>query len=129
MDFSFFTKRSVPLDIIQGILIGAGLALVTVLLILPNFYVTKINGWTTVYGCGEPGNGILLRAACNVTFAGPINVSAEAMYWTAKVDGAGQTLSGAREYILHFPAGQLPPNSAFWSLTMAKHKVRVEIEK
>lgn len=122
MDFSFFTKRSVPLDIIQGILIGAGLALVTVLLILPNFYVTKINGWTTVYGCGEPGNGILLRAACNVTFAGPINVSAEAMYWTAKVDGAGQTLSGAREYILHFPAGQLPPNSAFWSLTMATSK-------
>ena len=27
-------------------------------------------------------------------------------------------LSGQREYVLHFPAGQLPPNDAFWSLTM-----------
>jgi hypothetical protein len=34
------------------------------------------------------------------------------------VDGANHTLSGTHNYILHFPAGGLPPNHAFWSLTM-----------
>jgi hypothetical protein len=110
--------RTVTTDIIQGILAGAGLSFISVLLILPNFYITKINGWTTMFGCGEPGNGIFLRAACNVTFMGPINVNAEAMYWTTSNDGAGHTLSGAHDYTLHFPTGQLPPNNAFWSLTM-----------
>jgi hypothetical protein len=40
------------------------------------------------------------------------------MYWTTNVDGAGHLLSGEHEYTMHFPAGQLPPNNAFWSLTM-----------
>jgi hypothetical protein len=110
--------RTLTTDIVQGILGGAALSFITVLLILPNFYVTKVNGWTTMFGCGEPGSSILLRAACNVTFMGPINVNAEAMYWTTNKDGASQTLSGQHNYILHFPAGGLPPNSAFWSLTM-----------
>ncbi len=43
---------------------------------------------------------------------GPINVPQEAMYWTTKVDGAGEKLSGERDYIMYFPAGQLPPNNA-----------------
>jgi len=59
-----------------------------------------------------------LRGACAITFMGPINVPQEAMYWTTKVDGAGQKLSGAHNYSMHFAAGQLPPNQAFWSLTM-----------
>jgi hypothetical protein len=40
------------------------------------------------------------------------------MHWTTKVDSTGQKLSGQDDYIMHFPAGQLPPNDAFWSLTM-----------
>jgi hypothetical protein len=48
----------------------------------------------------------------------PFTVAQEAAYWTTTVDSAGQRLNGQREYILHFPAGQLPPNDAFWSLTM-----------
>src|SRR5215469_11173200 len=116
--FHITPTRSVTTDVVQGILIGAALAFITVLLILPNFYVTKVNGWTIMFGCGEPGSGLLLRAACNVTFMGPINVSQEAMYWTTGKDGAGRTLSGAHDYVLHFAAGQLPPNNAFWSLTM-----------
>ena len=110
--------RTIVSDVVQGVLVGAGLSFITVLLILPNFYVTKVNGWTTMLGCGEPGSGILLRAACNVTFMGPINVAQEAMYWTTGNDGAGHTLSGAHDYRLHFAAGQVPPNNAFWSLTM-----------
>ena len=40
------------------------------------------------------------------------------MYWTTDGDGAGHVLSGEHNYVMHFPAGQLPPNDAFWSLTM-----------
>jgi hypothetical protein len=110
--------RSVTADVVQGILVGAVLAFITVLFILPRFYITTVNGWTTMFGCGAPGSGVLLRAACNVTFMGPINVPQEAMYWATGKDGAGHTLSGAHDYRLHFAAGQLPPHRAFWSLTM-----------
>jgi hypothetical protein len=109
--------------VIQGILSGAGLAFIT-LLIIGNAYVTKVNGWTTMFGCGELGNDILRRAACAVVFMGPINVPQEAMYWTTKVDSTGQRLSGEHDYLMHFPAGQLPPNNAFWSLTMSDAKNR-----
>jgi hypothetical protein len=119
--WNFGPKRTVFLDIIQGILIGAGLAFLT-LPIFARTLITKVNGWTTLYGCGEPGNGILLRGACAITFSGPINVPQEAMYWTTKVDGMGQKLSGEHDYIVHFPAGGLPPNQAFWSLTMGDAK-------
>lgn len=115
--------RTITSDVVQGILVGAGLAFVT-LLIIGNAYVTKVNGWTTMFGCGEPGNGILQRAACNVIFLGPVNVPQEAMYWTTSKDGTGHTLNGQHDYILHFPAGQLPPNHAFWSLTMSDAKNR-----
>jgi hypothetical protein len=116
--FHITHTRSVTTDVVQGVLVGAALAFITVLLVLPKFYITKINGWTTMFGCGDPGSGLLLHAACNVTFMGPINVSQEAMYWTTSTDGAGHTLSGSHRYLLHFAAGQLPPNKAFWSLTM-----------
>ena len=119
--WNFGPKRTVLLDVIQGILIGAGLAFITIF-ILPKAYVTKVNGWTTIYGCGRPGNGILLRGACAITFTGPINVPQEAMYWTTKVDSKGQNLSGEHDYILYFPVGGLPPNRAFWSLTMGDAK-------
>lgn len=115
--------RTITSDVIQGILVGVGLAFIT-LLIIGNVYVTKVNGWTTMHGCGEPDNGILRRAACAAIFLGPINVPQEAMYWTTSKDGAGRTLNGRHDYILHFPAGQLPPNHAFWSLTMSDAKNR-----
>jgi hypothetical protein len=118
---SFLWKRTVFLDVIQGLLIGAGLAFLT-LLIFPRAFVTKVNGWTTIFGCGQPGSSVLLRGACALTFSGPINIPQEAMYWTTKVDSLDQTLSGAHSYSLHFAAGQLPPNHAFWSLTMGDAK-------
>ena len=110
-------------DVVQGIIVGGVLAFIT-FQILANAYVTKVSGWTTMFGCGEPSNGFLLRAACANEFAGPINVPQEAMYWTTNKDGAGQALSGAHDYILRFPSGSLPPNDAFWSLTMGDAKDR-----
>ena len=125
MDFEwllyFMRKRTVLTDIVQGIIVGGVLAFIT-FQVIAHTYIVNVNGWTTMYGCGEPSDGLLLRAACSAVFAGPINVPQEAMYWTTKKDGAGQTLSGERDYIMHFSAGRLPPNNAFWSLTMGDAK-------
>ena len=39
---------------VQGIIVGGVLAFIT-LRILAHPYVRNVNGWTTMYGCGEPG--------------------------------------------------------------------------
>jgi hypothetical protein len=106
---------------IQGFLVGFGFAVVTVE-ILAKVKATRINGWVTTFGAGVPSNGMFTRAAHARLFPGPVNVPKEAMYWWAHVDGAGHALKGDRDYRLHFPAGGLPPNDAFWSLTMADSK-------
>jgi len=115
----FFTNpRTVRTDVLQGILIGYGLAFVTIFIFARTKATRTVNGWITMFGCGEPDNNMLLRAAHALIFPGPVNISQEAMYWTTFKDGAGHTLSGQHNYIMHFPAGALPPNNAFWSLTM-----------
>ena len=121
--FFFPQTRTVRNDVVLGILIGFGLAFVTAQ-IYARIIATKVNGWITMFGLGEPGNGMLLRAAHAQLFPGPVNVPQEAMYWTTSGDGAGHTLSGEHDYTMRFPAGQLPPNNAFWSLTMADDRQR-----
>jgi hypothetical protein len=113
----FVHVRPVRSDVIQGAVIGFGIALATAR-ITAQLKTSKSNAWTTIYKLNQPGNGMLMRAACALAFPGPVNVPQEAMYWTASVDGAGRELSGKRCYVMHFPAGKLPPNNAFWSLTM-----------
>lgn len=115
--------RPVRTDVVQGALVGVGLAVVTVE-VLSRVKAIKVNGWITMPGCGVPGNGFLTRAACTWMFPGPVNVPDEATYWTTQVDGAGRPLSGQRHYVMHFPAGGLPPNEAFWSLTMGDARNR-----
>jgi len=120
----FFTRpRTVRTDVVQGILIGFALAFITSQ-IYARIKSTKVNGWITMFGLGVPGNGMLLRAAHAQIFPGPVNVPQEAMYWTTSGDGAGHVLDGQRNYIMHFPPGGLPPNDAFWSLTMGDAKNR-----
>ncbi len=115
------SSRTVQSDVIQGILIGFGLAFVAAQ-IYARIKATKVNGWITMFGLGVPGNGMLLRAAHAQLFLGPVVVPQEAMYWWANSDGAGHTLDGRHDYIMHFPPGGLPPNDAFWSLTMGDAK-------
>jgi hypothetical protein len=106
--------------LVQPIIVGGVLAFLTAN-ILMNAAVkamsTTVNGWSTILKCGQPGNGILLRAGCAKILPGT-NVAQEAAYWTTVVDGARRRLNGQHEYLLHFPVGQLPPNDAFWSLAM-----------
>lgn len=113
----FPQKMTLRNAIIQGALIGIGLALVSAQ-IYARVKSKNVNGWITMYGLGHPSNGMFLRAAHAQLFPGPVNTPEEAMYWWTNSDGNGQTLSGAHDYVLHFPAGGLPPNKAFWSITM-----------
>src|SRR5215471_21483696 len=97
--------------VVQGIIVGGVLAFLTANLIMNavvKAVTTTVNGWSTTTKCGQPGNGILLRAAFARTLPA-VNVVQEAAYWTTTVDSAGGKLNGQRDYILHFPAGQLPP--------------------
>lgn len=113
-------KRNIIADLVQGIIVGAVLAFITANLLVNaevNVMQTTVNGWSILLKCGESGNGILLRAACAKDIPAA-NLPEEAVYWTATVDGAGRTLNGQNDYNLHFPPGGLPPNNAFWSLTM-----------
>jgi hypothetical protein len=115
--------RSIRTDVVQGIIAGVVLGFFTAQ-IFAGIKATKVNGWITIFGCGVPGNGMLSRAACALIFPGPINVPQEAMYWTTSKDGAGHGLNGRHDYMMHFPPGGLPPNDAFWSLTMGDARNR-----
>jgi len=64
---AFIVRRTIVNDVVQGIIIGGVLAFIT-FQTLARAYVTTVDGWTTMYGCGEPGYGILLRAACGYEF-------------------------------------------------------------
>jgi hypothetical protein len=46
------------------------------------------------------------------------NSSSEAFYATQQKGPDGKVLDGRRQWVLRFPAGQLPPVSEFWSITM-----------
>jgi hypothetical protein len=105
--------------VVQGVIIGLTFAYLTTILILSavaKAQTTTVNGWSAIRNVGQPGNGLLVRAALQKALP-VVNVFEEAAYWTATSDEAGGRLSGEHPYRLHFPAGQLPPNDAFWSLT------------
>src|SRR5690349_12731913 len=100
-------------------IIGVTLAFLTTNLILDwvaKAETTTVNGWRSIRRAGQPGNGLLVRAALQKALP-VVNVFEEAAYWTTDVDSAGTKLRGEHAYRLHFPPGGLPPNDAFWSLT------------
>lgn len=108
-----------PSGVVQGVIMGLTFAYLTTVLVLnavARSETTMVNGWSAIRRVGQPGNGIVLRAALQKALP-VVNVFEEAAYWTTTRDEKGARLSGAHAYRMHFPAGGLPPNSAFWSLT------------
>ncbi len=106
--------------VVQAIIIGAVLAFLTANVIMNavmKAMTTTVNGWSITLKCGQPGNSLLQKAAC-ARILPAVNGVQEAAYWTTTVDNAGRALNGQHTYILHFTAGQIPPNAAFWSLTL-----------
>lgn len=105
--------------VVQGVIIGLTFAYLTTILVLnavAKAETRTVNGWSAIRRAGHPGNGLLVRAALQKALP-VVNVFEEAAYWTSTRDDAGDRLSGVRAYRLHFPADQLPPSDAFWSLT------------
>lgn len=76
-----------------------------------------VAGWQTPPDLlGRFGTAYSIRAAVAMVGLGA-NLPEDAMYPTAQVDGTGQPLDGSHRYRIRFAPGQLPPVSAFWSVT------------
>ncbi len=80
-----------------------------------------VNGWKVGSLFGDrnfyKGDWLLRAAAAKGGIFG--NNADEAVYPMTRVDSAGENLDGSQHnYTLTFPAGQLPPVNAFWSVTM-----------
>lgn len=91
----------------------------------------SINGWQVGAAFGDRqffhGDWLLRAAAAKAGIYG--NDAAEAMYPMAKNLATGELLDGNKHnYVLTFPAGQLPPVNAFWSVTMYDGKTQLLIE-
>ena len=90
-----------------------------------------VDGWRVASLFGDRafynGNWMLRAAAAKGGIYG--NDAIEAMYPMAHVDGKGEALDGSKhDYTLTFPAGQLPPVNAFWSVTMYDGKTQLLIQ-
>ena len=90
-----------------------------------------INGWNVGSLFGDRafynGNWLMRAAAAKAGIYG--NDAVEAMYPMTRADANGETLDGSKHnYTLTFPAGQLPPVNAFWSVTMYDGKTQFLIK-
>jgi hypothetical protein len=88
----------------------------------PLFYLSSngvriANGWNRPFNNAAFGTDYLTRLAIAKSNIFENNVK-ETAYIFREEDGDGQRLSGQRSYTLTFPAGQTPPVSGFWSLTL-----------
>jgi hypothetical protein len=91
-----------------------------------------VNGWQISQGLfGDramfKGDYLMRAVAGLVGLYG--NDSAEAFYPLTRQDGSGASLDGSKnDYTLTFPAGQLPPVNAFWSVTMYDGKTQLLVD-
>lgn len=93
---------------------------------------TSVNGWVNIHSLtlDRAGyNGDWTRRSA-VALAGILgNDSAEASYALTREDKEGGKLDGAKSnYTMTFPAGELPPVNAFWSVTMYDGTTQLLVE-
>jgi hypothetical protein len=89
------------------------------------------NGWriSSLFGDAAFFNGDWLKRAAGAKAGIYGNDAVEATYPLGKFDSEGRPLDGKEHnYTLTFPAGQLPPVNAFWSVTMYDGKTQLLIE-
>ncbi len=90
-----------------------------------------VNGWSISASFGDRafynGDWLLRAGAALAGIYG--NSPAEAMYPLTRKDGSNQPLDGSmHDYTVTFPAGELPPVNAFWSITMYDGKTQLLIK-
>ena len=91
----------------------------------------NVDGWviSSLFGDRAFYDGDWLKRAAGAKAGIYGNDAVEAMYPMSRVDGKGETLDGSKhDYTLTFPAGQLPPVNAFWSVTMYDGKTQLLIK-
>jgi hypothetical protein len=91
----------------------------------------SLNKWqvNSFFGDAAFYNGDWLKRAAGAKAGIYGNDSAEAVYPLTRVDDDGKTLDGSKHnYTLTFPAGQLPPVNAFWSVTMYDGRTQLLIK-
>jgi hypothetical protein len=91
----------------------------------------EVNGWrvSSLFGDSAFFNGDWLKRAAGAKAGIYGNDAAEATYPMTRVDIDGRALDASKHnYSLTFPAGQLPPVNAFWSVTMYDGKTQLLIE-
>ncbi|WP_411736581.1 DUF1254 domain-containing protein [Pseudomonas sp. A-B-19] len=96
-----------------------------------NHLGTQVNGWNIVSSGGDAAfyNGNWLKRAAIAQAGIYANDAEEATYPMAKILSDGTPLDGSKHnYTLTFPAGQLPPVNAFWSVTMYDGKSQLLIK-
>jgi hypothetical protein len=77
-----------------------------------------VNGWQmNTDTMGVYGNYYLKRAIVALVGLGA-NLPEDAVYPLNLGDADGKPLTGANKYTLHFTKGEVPPVSAFWSITL-----------
>jgi hypothetical protein len=79
--------------------------------------IQNVNGWGYTTKAGLYGTNYLQRALVTAIGLGA-NRPQDAVYPTSLKDDRHRHYDGANQYVLRFPAGQLPPVKGFWSLTM-----------
>ncbi len=75
-------------------------------------------GSAQFFGTAADLKGNYLYRMAGAAFGIYGNTAAEALYPGIGQDSTGAPLTGANNYVVKFPSGQLPPVNAFWSLTM-----------
>lgn len=78
--------------------------------------IATSNGWNRPGAVGTYGDDTLQRALV-ARIGWGANIPEEAVYPVASTDADGDELDGSHAYRITFPAGELPPVEAFWSLT------------
>jgi hypothetical protein len=79
--------------------------------------VKLINGWSFTTRTGIYGTDYLMRGLVTAIGLGA-NRPQDAVYPTSLKDSDGNAYDGSKKYVMHFPAGHLPPVEGFWSITM-----------
>ena len=91
----------------------------------------NINGWNVGAFFGDQafynGNWLMRAGAAKGGLYG--NDAVEATYPYTRTDATGEPLDGSKHnYTITFPAGELPPVNAFWSVTMYDGKSQLLIK-